>query len=155
MGALVAQADVYVCPTGTSLAKWMPAPINVDGAISRSQCVEDDGVTRLTLIFAAFLCSLPAASASLSPRNDAPPLGKSLLPTTAKDAKANLDGIASAPAPEPKQEKQDFVITDATEVKLDGHMCKFQDVPGTATVVSLDVASDKKTILKIHFASKK
>ena len=64
----------------------MPAPINVDGAISRSQCVEDDGVTRLTLVFAAFLCFLPAASASLSPRNDAPPLGKSLLPTTAKDA---------------------------------------------------------------------
>ena len=40
-------------------------------------------------------------------------------------------------------------------MKLDGHACKFQDVPGTATVVSLDVAADKKTILKIHFTSKK
>jgi len=93
--------------------------------------------------------------ASLSPRNDAPLPGKSLLPITAKDAKANLDGVAAAPAPEPNQQKQDFVITDDTEVKLDGHVCKFQDVPGTATVVSLDVAADKKTILKIHFTSKK
>ena len=40
-------------------------------------------------------------------------------------------------------------------MKLDGQTCKFQDVPGTATVVSLDVAADKKTILKIHFKSKK
>lgn len=113
-------------------------------------------MNRLTLVFATFLCSLPAAMASLSPpRNDAPALGQSLLLTTAKDAKANLDGIAAVPAPEPKQAKQDFVITDETEVKLDGHVCKFQDVPGTATVVSLDVAADKKTILKIQFASKK
>jgi hypothetical protein len=111
-------------------------------------------VTRLTLTLAALVCCLSSATAAFSPRSDLPSLAKNPLPTTAKDASADLDRVAGAPAAAEKEQKQQFVITDETEVQLDGRACKFQDVPGNASVVVLDVAADKKTILKIHFKSK-
>ena len=111
-------------------------------------------MTRLTLAITTLLCLLPSAPAAFAPRNDPPAIGKDALPTTAKDAPTDV-AVKDAPAAPPKEEKQQFVITDETDVKLDGHACKFQDVPGTASIVVLDVAADKKTILKIHFKSKK
>ena len=99
----------------------------------------------------AFLCFLPAALANLSPRNDLPSLGKEPLPKASKDAPDK----PAAPAAEAKPETPKLVITDATEVQLDGQACKLADVPGTASVVSLEVAADKKTILKIRFQSQK
>ena len=117
---------------------------------------EDDGVTRLTLVFATFLCSLPRRNGlSLPPPKRRPGPGPEPSPDDGERRQGEPRRHCRRPRPEPKQAKQDFVITDQTEVKLDGHVCKFQDVPGTATVVSLDVAPDKKTILKIQFASKK
>ncbi len=106
-------------------------------------------MTRWTTTFAAFLCFLPPALANLSPRNDLPNLGKDPVPKAGKDAPA-----ASAPTDE-KKEDQKLVITDKTEVQLDGKDCKLADVPGTASVVNLEVAADKKTIVKIHFQSPK
>lgn len=110
-------------------------------------------MTRLTLALAALLASLSPAMAMLSPHNNQPALGKDALPTSAKDAPADAAKPAAAAAP--KEEKQQFVITDDTEVQLDGKACKFGDVPETASVSSLDVGPDKKTVLKIHFKSKK
>ncbi len=60
-----------------------------------------------------------------------------------------------APPAAEKPDKPKLVITDKTEVQLDGQACKLADVPGTASVVSLEVSADKKTILKIHFQSQK
>lgn len=108
-------------------------------------------MTRLTLALTALLACLSPAMAMLSPHTNPPALGKDTLPTSAKDAPAAKPAAIAAP----KEEKQQFVITDDTEVQLDGKACKFADVPGTASVSALDVAPDKKTILKIHFTSKK
>ncbi len=110
---------------------------------------------RCTMTFAAFLCFLPHLSANLSPRNDFPTTAKTPLPRTARDAAPDLDKPAAAPAAEAKPESPKLVLTDKTEVQLDGQACKLADVPGTAAVVGLEVAADKKTILKIHFQSKK
>ena len=110
------------------------------------------------MTFVAFACILPSAMASLAPHNDHLAPGKTALPTTGKDRSLDLDKpdpVPSAPATEDKSEKQNLVLTDDTEVTLDGVRCKFVDVPGDAAVVSLAVAADKKTILKIQFQSKK
>ncbi len=58
--------------------------------------------------------------------------------------------------PAPKQESADkqFVITDATEILLDGVPCHLADVPATAVVVELAVAPDGRTLLRIGFRSR-
>src|SRR5437016_7075696 len=55
----------------------------------------------------------------------------------------------------PREEKQSFIITDDTEVRVDGRPCKYENLPQGAEVILVDVAKDKKTIRKIHFRSKK
>ena len=59
------------------------------------------------------------------------------------------------PEPAPKQEAptQHFIITDATEVLLDGAPVQLANVPATAVIVELNVAPDGKTILRIAFRS--
>jgi hypothetical protein len=59
------------------------------------------------------------------------------------------------PEPAPKQHSGDaqFVITDATEILLDGQPCQLADVPTTAIVVEIAVASDGRTLLRIVFRS--
>jgi hypothetical protein len=112
-------------------------------------------VTRLTMALTVFLCCLSSATASLALRNDSPTFGKTTLPRSARDQPLDLDNPAGTSAVEAKSEKQNFVVNDETEVQLDGHVCKFQDVPAAATIVSVDLAADRKTILKIHFKSDK
>jgi hypothetical protein len=48
-----------------------------------------------------------------------------------------------------------FLLTDQTEVLLDGRPCRYQDVPAGASIVGMDVAADKRTVLKVHFRTKK
>jgi hypothetical protein len=48
-----------------------------------------------------------------------------------------------------------LVITEKTEVKVDGKSCQYEQVPDGADIVLLEVAADKKMILRIHFRSKK
>jgi hypothetical protein len=43
------------------------------------------------------------------------------------------------------------VVTDRTEILLDGKPCKYEAIPATASIVRMEVAADKKTVLKIHF----
>lgn len=107
-------------------------------------------MTRWTMTFAAFLCFLPCVRANLSPQNGLPLLGKDSPPKAAPAPPAD-----PAPPAAEKPDKPKLVITDKTEVQLDGQACKLADVPGTASVVSLEVSADKKTILRIHFQSQK
>ena len=53
---------------------------------------------------------------------------------------------------EPKQELE-LVISDETEVKLDGKICKLENIPKGAEVVLLEI--NENQITKIHFRSKK
>jgi hypothetical protein len=111
-------------------------------------------VARLTLVFAALLCSLPTTMAALTPHTDFVALGIDSLPTTFKARLPDLDKIASAPPRREAAKKQPFAITNGTEVRLDGRSCKFQDVPSTATIASLELEADGKTVMKLYFKSK-
>jgi hypothetical protein len=110
--------------------------------------LEDRFVNRLTTTLAAFLCCLPAATASTSPRPDPAPPQKDLI------SKYDKEVAPDAPEPPPKPEKQQLVITAQTEILLDGQACKLKEIPGTAEVVAVELAADKKTVLKLHFRSK-
>jgi hypothetical protein len=49
----------------------------------------------------------------------------------------------------------DFVMTADSEVWLDGRPCEYKKVPATAEIVRVEVAPDRKTILRIEFRSAK
>jgi hypothetical protein len=106
------------------------------------------GLVHHIVSLAACLYCLSAATAGMSLRNDPPQPRKSII------SKYDKDVAPDAPEPPPKSEKQQFVITDATQVLLDGQACKLKDIPATAEVVNIELAVDKKTVLKLHFHSK-
>jgi hypothetical protein len=49
----------------------------------------------------------------------------------------------------------EFVVTDQTEITLNGKACKFDAVPARARIIRMEVAEDKKTVLKVHFRTGK
>ena len=102
-------------------------------------------MTRLTLTFVALLCALATASAALAPR-----AGRFRPDGPVPRHLSLRDGQAAGPGRE-----GGLTITDDTEILLDGRACKYEDIPGDAQIILLDVASDQKVIRKIHFRSKK
>lgn len=49
----------------------------------------------------------------------------------------------------------EFQMLPTTEVLLDGEPCRYSDVPSGARIITLEVAADRRTILRIHFVSVK
>jgi hypothetical protein len=45
----------------------------------------------------------------------------------------------------------EFIVTERTEVLLNGERCRYEEIPGHASIVRMEVAADRKTVLKIHF----
>jgi hypothetical protein len=97
---------------------------------------------RLTMVLVASFLSLSVAHASL-----APPKERSIFDRP----------VPPAPKAEPaaEQEAGGLVISDDTEVKLDGKVCKYEEIPESAEVILLEVGKDKKSVLKLHFRTKK
>src|SRR5437588_8886724 len=98
-------------------------------------------MTRLTMVLVAFCLCLTSARGSLTPTKERSPFAKP--PKSAPEKKAD-------PEADPG-----LVISDETEVQLDGRACKYEDIPETAEVVLLELAKDQKAVLKIHFRTKK
>jgi hypothetical protein len=101
-------------------------------------------MARTAWAFAALLCVLPSATASLSPPKQPAGLG------------------ANPPRDLPKKEAtargqpDEFQITDQTEVLLNGRPCRYEAVPASASIILMEVASEnRKLVLKIHFRTKK
>jgi len=90
----------------------------------------------------ALVLFIPTAPAALTPHS-----GTSPFPDRFPDDLAR--------AAFPHQEKDEYVLAETTEVQLDGKGCKLADIPAGASIVNLEIAADKKTILKIYFRSKK
>jgi hypothetical protein len=112
--------------------------------------LEDIGMTRLTLALATWICLGSLASASLAPRKEPSLFNNGTpqvqAPRTAPDAVAQVaEGAA----------RSEFVVTGQTEVLLNGKPCRYEEVPGHASIVRMEVAADKKTVLKIHFRTGK
>lgn len=49
--------------------------------------------------------------------------------------------------------KDEWVVTEQTEVKLDGKPCALADVPPGAEIVLLEVDSKQRVVKKLHFRS--
>src|SRR5262245_62077103 len=102
-------------------------------------------MTRLTGAVVALLCFIPSATASLDRPKvaDRPSNLKLVLP------KKLPRDVTEVPPPAEAQ------LTDATEVLLDGRSCPYQDIPATASITRMVLASDGKTITRIEFRSRK
>jgi hypothetical protein len=91
------------------------------------------------LVLLVSVMVLTPASASLDRKErralprDVPVKSLRLLPTAASD---------------------DFRITAATEVLLDGRPCRYEQVPNSATIILLETTSNEsKEITRIHFST--
>jgi hypothetical protein len=103
-------------------------------------------MTRLTLVLAAWISLISAAPASLTPRKDRPPLSPDAPRVQAPRLSAEPVGRGTA---------SEFLVTEQTEVLLDGKACRYRDVPSRATILRMEVAPDGKTVLRILFRAGK
>jgi hypothetical protein len=102
------------------------------------------------MAFVAFSWFLSPAWASLSAPRDAPLFNKELSrdwPRTHPQEAGQEASGAGQPG--------EFVITDETEVTLDGCACCYKDVPSKVSIKHLEVAADRKTVLKIDFRTRR
>jgi hypothetical protein len=106
---------------------------------------------RLTLALAALIGLVSVAPASLAPRRDRNALGSD-APLRAPASPRAARSLAEALRPANPSE---YVLTEQTEVLLDGRPCRFGDVPERATILKMEVAADGKTVVKILFRSQK
>jgi hypothetical protein len=108
-------------------------------------------MTRPALTLLTCLCLGPPASASLAPHKLSPPaLAKDAAGVLVKAVPDVLVPSATARGP-----AEEYTVSDQTEVKLDGRPCAYKDVPRGASILRIELAADRKTILRIHFRSRK
>jgi hypothetical protein len=100
-------------------------------------------MTRLTLALAALISLVSVAPASLAPRPDR------LRP-----------GLEGRPSPLPRLATarqqaagSEYAVTEQTEILLNGKPCRYEAVPGNATIERMEVAPDGKTVLRVYFRS--
>jgi hypothetical protein len=104
----------------------------------------------------ALLCCLSPALASLSPRTDPIPSKDKLpvsLPTTLPQDKPLAAEVLHAAYP--AERDNEYQVTPRTAVLLDDRPCCYSDVPKNAVIVNMEVSSDDRTVLTIHFRSKR
>jgi hypothetical protein len=103
-------------------------------------------MTRLILTWVAWISLVPTLSASLTPRKEPPPFCKQVprIPVANHlvEAREQATGLET---------ESEFIVTNRTEVLLNGKPCRYEEVPEHAGIVRMEVAADKRTVLKIHF----
>jgi hypothetical protein len=107
-------------------------------------------MTRLILAFVVSTIVTASAFASVTPRKEFSRLGDERLPLRAlalstRVQVAGAEGGAESP----------FALTDQTEVLLNGRPCRYEAIPAQARITLLELAGDKKTVLRIHFRTEK
>jgi hypothetical protein len=90
------------------------------------------------------------ASASLAPRRESHALRE---PVLNRQITQEVTWVLE-PAGE-GEIASEFLVTEGTEVLHNGKPCKYRDIPPSASIVRMEVDTDKKTVLKIHFRSRK
>jgi hypothetical protein len=103
-------------------------------------------MTRLTITMAAWLILVSVGFASFTPRGELSRSDRDV--PHAQAPQAGNQQATEEPEPE-------FVVTNATKVFLNGEPCKYADVPKHATIVSMKVAADRKTVLEVYFRTGK
>jgi hypothetical protein len=107
-------------------------------------------MTRLTFALAFLLSFVSVASGSLTPRKESAPFGARVPPVPVTKLAAEILAPAGNRGTTPE-----FVLTEQTEILLNGKPCRFEEVPANASIVQLELAIDNKTALKIHFRTRK
>jgi hypothetical protein len=105
---------------------------------------------RLTLTLAAWMSFSSAVLASLAPRKESALFDRDAAPLLASKLSPRIFQQGAG-----QDSGSEFNLTERTEILLDGKPCKYEAVPGHATIVHMEVAADRKTVLKIHFRSGK
>ncbi len=95
--------------------------------------------TLVTVVSLSFLTSL--AAAPTPPKDSTKPTEK-----PAKIEKADEVSL---------EENDQFNLTKEAEIRLDGRPVQYSDVPDSAVIVNMQVAPDRRTIVRIHFRSSK
>jgi hypothetical protein len=101
---------------------------------------------RLALALAVWTSMASAAPATLTLRRDGPLFGKEVTRFRPAKAPAGALNVVAARA-----QASDYIVTEETEVLLNGKPCRYKDVPANATIVRMELAWDNKTVLKIYF----
>jgi hypothetical protein len=121
---------------------------NAHGVVRGSR--RQAGMTRVMLALLVWITASSVVSASLATPRELRRLADKVpaadVSRTLAVAREVLVAAESTP---------EFVLTERTEVWLNGKACKYEEIPGHATIVLLEVAMDKRTILKIHFRTGK
>jgi hypothetical protein len=111
------------------------------------------GMIRLTIALAVWICLVSVAPASPAPRRE-PRIGDSLLAQASRRSTQAVQQQAARKAAGAEVQPE-YVLTQETEILLDGKPCKYEDVPATASIVKMEVAADRKTVLRVRFRSRK
>ena len=106
---------------------------------------------RSALALCLGLCLVSPASATLTPRKE--PSTDLTNPLSAAWAKSLLRGVAQSTST--RSSGEEFNVTEQTEVILNGRPCRYKDVPAGASILLMELAPDRKTILRIHFRARK
>jgi hypothetical protein len=105
------------------------------------------GLTFTILVWLAFVSVAPA---SLAP----PKKSRSLDMELGRAQTSKVSALVQEQAL-PAESEAEFAVTAQTEILLDGQPCAYADVPASAGILRMEVAVDRKTVLKIHFRTKK
>jgi hypothetical protein len=106
-------------------------------------------MARLLIALLVVFGVLSAATASM-----VPPKGGSVLDTglLARTKALPPSVVRQATG---RGEREEFLLTEDSEVLLDGRACKYKEVPANVSIIRLEVGPDNRTILKVHFRTRK
>jgi hypothetical protein len=103
-------------------------------------------MVRLLAVLLVGACLAGSARASFSPRDSLRGLEeRGRLAVLRKLAPFPPQSLVTANRPE------QFLVTEDTQVQVDGKPCRYQDVPEGAAIVRLALAADGRTVLRIEF----
>ncbi len=110
---------------------------------------------RLTLALTVFLAVGSVASASLSQRKESNRLDHDPIPHARMARNARSPVSVQAQETSQTASQTEYIMTQETEVLLNGKPCKYNDVPPNASIERMEVGIDKKTVLRVYFRKRK
>ena len=105
-------------------------------------------MTRLVIALAVWMTVAPLLSASLAPRKQPSVLGTDIPSQRASTPVVAAAEQAAAPS------NSEYVLTEETEILLNGKTCKYENVPSHASIQRMEVAADRKTVLRVYFRAR-
>jgi hypothetical protein len=113
-------------------------------------------MTRLTLSLAIWLGLVSVVSASPSPRKEAPSSHeRTATVDLLRQSASRLTAKRTPVPPAAVGVDHEFLMTDSTAVLLDGKACRYEEVPAQARILRMEIAPDRKTVIRVFFGTRK